>query len=147
MDFKESLNMPKSLKHFLGHEESYKFDRHQKKLVENIKECANDQWAYVNSYYDGDEETAYKFFNNPEAVYDLIEYESGTTIYEPGFTMFGEAAASYLNDTKFAGNAFKKKVVFFYVVDLYDEVTKEIPFDERKLDEICDRLQVLKRTI
>lgn len=139
--------MPKSLKQFLGYDENYKFDKHQRKLAENIKECANDQWAYVNSYYDGDEEVAYKFFNNPEGVYDLIEFESGETIYEPGFTQFGQAAKAYLNDTKFAGNDFKKKVVFFYVVNLYDEVTKEIPFDEKQLNEICDKLLEIKTTI
>ena len=147
MDYRKELGLGTKLKTYLGMADDQKYDQHQKKLVENVKNCADSQWCWVNSYYDGDQESSWNFFENARDVYDTIYEESGTDIFEPGHHAWDKAAQEYMKDTKFAGKAFKDKVVLYYTAKLYEEAVDEIEFDERQQRKVLDQLMDIKSEI
>lgn len=147
MDYRKELGLGTKLKTYLGMTDDQKYDQHQKKLVENVKNCADSQWCWVNSYYDGDQESSWNFFENARNVYDTIYEESGTDIFKPGYQHWGPDAKEYLKDTKFAGKTFKDKVVLYYTAKLYEEAVYEIEFNERQQRKVLDQLMDIKTEI
>lgn len=147
MSIIQELGMPAKLKLCLGMNEDDQYDAFQKKLIINIKNCSDNYWAYVNSYYDGDVETSYRFFENAREVYNSMYEESGEDVFGPGFHKWGEAAKSFLKDTRFAGKKFKSLVVLFYTAKLYDEAAPEIELNDKQMHKILEQLKEIKSEV
>lgn len=141
MEYRQELGLGTSLKAYLGVDE---YDKHQKKLVQNVKYCADNQWQFVNSYYDGDVETAHRFFEHAEEVYDTIYTESGEDVFGPGIQAWGPDAKAFLKDTKFAGEKFKAIVVLYFTAKLYEEAVVEIEFNKQQQDRVLEDLKSIK---
>ena len=146
MEYRQELGLGTKLKIYLGMEDA-KYDEHQKKLVQNVKYCADNQWQWVNSYYDGDKESSWGFFEDARRVYDTIYEESGTDIFGPGYQHWGKDAEAYLKDTRYAGKKFKDMVVLYYTAKLYEEAVDEIEFDMEQQKKVLNRLMEIKAEI
>ena len=147
MEYRQELGLGTKLKTYLGMEADAKYDEHQKKLVQNIKYCADSQWQWVNSYYDGDKESSWGFFEDARRVYDTIYEESGTDIFRPGDQHWGKDAEAYLKDTRYAGKKFKDMVVLYYTAKLYEEAVDEIEFDMEQQKKVLNQLMEIKSEI
>ena len=146
MEYRQELGLGTKLKIYLGMEDA-KYDEHQKKLVQNVKYCADNQWQWVNSYYDGDKESSWGFFEDARRVYDTIYEESGTDIFGPGYQHWGKDAEAYLKDTRYAGKKFKDMVVLYYTAKLYEEAVDEIEFDMEQQKKVLNQLMEIKAEI
>lgn len=146
MEYRQELGLGTKLKIYLGMEDA-KYDEHQKKLVQNVKYCADNQWQWVNSYYDGDKENSWGFFEDARRVYDTIYEESGTDIFGPGYQHWGKDAEAYLKDTRYAGKKFKDMVVLYYTAKLYEEAVDEIEFDMEQQKKVLNQLMEIKAEI
>lgn len=146
MDYRQELGLGNKLKVYLGMEDK-EYNEHQKKLVKNVKYCADNQWQWVNSYYDGDEEAAWGFFENAQHVFDIIYEESGTDVFGPGFQSWGDDAKAFLKDTRYAGKAFKDKVVLYFTAKLYEEAVEEIEFNDQQKRKVLNQLMEIKSEI
>lgn len=144
MDYRKELGLGTNLKAYLNIEQ---YDQHQKKLVHNVKYCADNQWCWVNSYYDGDKESSWDVFEDARKLYDIIYDESGTDIFGPGYQSWGPKQKEYLKDTKFAGKKFKQIVVLYYTAKLYEEAVDEIEFNEQQKRKVLEQLQDIKSEI
>lgn len=144
MKYRQLLGLGNSIEECLQME---KFDQHQKKLIHNVEGCSDEQWAWVNSYYDGDKDDSWDFFENVENVYDIIYDDSGTDIFEPGYRHWGKDAKEYLKDTRLAGKAFKQMVVLYFTALLYEEAVDEIEFSEDQKQKVLDALKEIKSRI
>ena len=147
MEYRQELGLGTKLKIYLGMEADAKYDEHQKKLVQNVKYCADSQWQWVNSYYDGDKESSWGFFEDARRVYDTIYEESGTDIFRPGYQHWGKDAEAYLKDTRYAGKKFKDMVVLYYTAKLYEEAVDEIEFDMEQQKKVLNQLMEIKYEI
>ena len=147
MEYRKELGLGTKLKAYLGMNQDEKYDAHQRKLIENIKYCSDNQWQWVNSYYDGDKESSWEFFENARTVYDTIYEESGTDIFRPGFQQWGSEAKAYLKDTRYTGKNFKDKVVLYYTAKLYEEAIDEIQFSMEQKKKVLDQLMEIKSEI
>jgi len=146
MDYRQELGLGNKLKIYLGIEDQ-EYNEHQKKLVKNVKYCADNQWQWVNSYYDGDKESSWGFFEDARRVYDTIYEESGTDIFRPGYQHWGKDAEAYLKDTRYAGKKFKDMVVLYYTAKLYEEAVEEIEFNDQQKRKVLDQLMEIKSEI
>lgn len=146
MEYRQELGLGTKLKIYLGMEDA-KYDEHQKKLVQNVKYCADNQWQWVNSYYDGDKESSWGFFEDARRVYDTIYEESGTDIFGPSYQHWGKDAEAYLKDTRYAGKKFKDMVVLYYTAKLYEEAVDEIEFDMEQQKKVLNQLMEIKAEI
>lgn len=144
VEYRQELGLGNKLKSYLGVDE---YNEHQKKLVRNVKYCSDNQWQWVNSYYDGDAEAAYSFFDNPQDVFNIIYDESGSEVFGPGYQHWGADARAYLKNTKFAGKEFKDKVVFYFTAKLYEEAVDEIEYDKDKQVKILNMLANIKNEL
>lgn len=144
MDYRQELGLGTNLKLYLGMSEDDKYDEHQKKLVQNVKYCTDNQWQWVNSYYDGDVESSHRFFEHAREVFDTIYEESGSDIFKPGYQHWGSDAKAYLKDTKFAGKKFKDMVVLYYTAKLYEDAVEEIEFNDEQQKKVLNELQEIK---
>ena len=117
------------------------------KLITNIKNCANDRWGYVNSFYDGDKEFSLNYFLDVQGVFDDINTESGNTVFVPGGQFFGESAEMYLKNTRFAGKEIKNTIVLYYVAKLYEEAVDEIELDDKQKLDILNSLIEIKQAL
>lgn len=147
MEYRQELGLGTKLKTYLGMEADAKYDEHQKKLVQNVKYCADSQWQWVNSYYDGDKESSWGFFEDARRVYDTIYEESGADIFRPGYQHWGKDAEAYLKDTRYAGKKFKDMVVLYYTAKLYEEAVDEIEFDMEQQNKVLNQLMEIKSEI
>lgn len=147
MEYRQELGLGTKLKTYLGMEADAKYDEHQKKLVQNVKYCTDSQWQWVNSYYDGDKESSWGFFEDARRVYDTIYEESGTDIFRPGYQHWGKDAEAYLKDTRYAGKKFKDMIVLYYTAKLYEEAVDEIEFDMEQQKKVLNQLMEIKSEI
>lgn len=147
MSFRKELGLGTKLKLALGMNEDDKYDAFQKKLIQNVKYCADNQWQWVNSYYDGYIEDAHNFFKDARNVYDTIYEESGTDVFGPGYQHWGKDAEEYLKDTRFAGKRFKQMVVLYYTAKLYEEAAPEIDFNDKQKHMVLEQLKEIKSEI
>lgn len=143
-NFREIVGMPK-LVNALG-VKMLKTDLNikQKKAVRNIKFCANDQWQFVNSWYDEKDEDARKLMMDPSELFDRIYSESLENIYDEGFCAFGRGASSYLKDIRFCGKAFLQKVAFYFTAKLLEESVPEVDGTEEDAERVARELTELK---
>ena len=146
-EIRKILGLGSNIRQALGVPAETQFDQHQKKLINNVKYCADSQWCWVNSYYDGDIEDSWSFFEDASRVYDEVYEESGTSIFRPGFQGWGSDVEAHLKDTKFAGKNFKEMVVLYYVAKLYEEAIPEIEFPDDKIEKVISQLEEIKSNI
>ncbi len=116
----------------------------QKKAVKNIKYCANDQWQFVNSWYDERSEDARSFMMNPKELFNTIYNESMTNVYVEGFCGFGGGAESYLKDIRFCGKKFLQTVTFYYLAKLLEDSVPEVDGTEEDAERVGKELLELK---
>lgn len=116
----------------------------QKKAVKNIKYCANDQWQFVNSWYDERSEDARSFMMNPKELFNTIYNESMTNVYDEGFCGFGGGAESYLKDIRFCGKKFLQTVTFYYLAKLLEDSVPEVDGTEEDAERVGKELLELK---
>ena len=147
MDYRQELGIGTKIKLYLGMSLEDNYNDHQKKLIQNVKYCADKQCQYVNSYYDGDTETAHNFFENAKDVFDTIYEESGTDVFGPGYQHWGDDAKDFLKDTKFAGKKFKEMIVLYYTAKLYEEAVDEIEFNDIQKKKVLIQLQDIKSSL
>lgn len=145
MEYRQELGIGTKLKVYLGIDGDY--NEHQCQLARNVKHCANSQWQWVNSYYDGDQESSWKFFENAKNVYNTIYEESAHGVFGPGYESHGKTAEAQLKNTKFAGKAFKDKVVLYFTAKLYEEAVDEIEFSDEQKKRVLNDLLELKQEI
>ena len=146
-NYREIVGMPK-LTTVLGIS-SLKADLNmkQKKAVKNIKYCANDQWQFVNSWYDERSQEARSFMMAPEELFDTIYSESLENVYDEGMCAFGRGASSYLKDIRFCGKEFLQKVTFYYTAKLLEESVPEVEGTEADAERVAQELLALKEKL
>lgn len=142
MNLMKSLEM-KSLKATLGLET---YDAKQKKAIKNIKYCANDQWQFVNSYIDGDDEIR-PFLLDASNLFSTIYNESQENIYDEGCVHFGGACASFLKDIRFCGKEFLQKVTLYYTAKLMEDIFAEVDATEEEQKAVLETLMIIKNEI
>lgn len=111
----------------------------------NIKYCANDQWQYVNSYYDEKSAGVRAYMLDPRALFRDICELSLENVYDHGATYFGTSAQAYLKDIRFCGNDFLHAVVFYYTVKLIDDAFDEVDGTEADAERILETLNEMKK--
>lgn len=143
-NFREKIGMPK-LSAYLG-VESLKtgLNIKQKKAVKNIKYCANDQWGFVNSWYDERSEDARNFLLDARRVFDTVYNEGITNVYGDGYCSFSSGAQSYLKDIRFCGKKFLQSLALFYTAKLLEEAVVEVEGTEEDAQRVAEDLKAIK---
>ena len=142
-NFREMLNTGK-LKDFVGKES---FNVKEKKASRNIKYCANDQWQFVNSWYDQRDEDARAYMMDARQLFDRIYQESLVNVYDESSVHFGTAAEAYLKDVRFCGKEFLQKVTFYYVAMLLEESVEEVEGTEEDAQKVLADLKNLQKEL
>lgn len=119
----------------------------QKKAIKNIKYCANDQWMYVNGWYDEKSESCRQLMMNPRELFERIYSESLVNVYDEGFCGFGGGAEAYLKDIRFCGKAFLEKVTFFYLAKLLEESVPEVDGTEEDAIRVLEELKKIQAEV
>lgn len=145
-NFREQMGMPK-LGPVLGVTKKSELTRKQQKALTNIKWCANDQWGYVNSWYDERSEEARKFMLDAASLFDTIYSESLANVYGEGFCIFNSSAQSYLKDVRFCGKKFLEIVTLYFTAKLLEEAVPEVEGTEEDAKRVADALMELKNRI
>lgn len=144
-NYREQLGIPK-LTDAIGIK---KEDRNlkQKKAIKNIKYCSDDQWQFVNSWYDEKSEGAREYMISPRELFVTIYKESLENVYDEGFCGFGGWAESYLKDIRFCGKEFLQKVVFYYLAELLEESVPEVDGTDEDAERVLEELRELKTEV
>ena len=119
----------------------------QKKAIKNIKYCANDQWMFVNSWYDEKSEGAREYMMNPRELFNTIYSESLVNVYDEGFCGFGGQAEAYLKDIRFCGKDFLYKVTFYYTAKLLEDSVPEVDGTEEDAARVLEELKAIQAEI
>lgn len=150
MEIRKQIGMP-TLKEVLGltseHKVSQQLDKHQVKAQRNIKHCADDQWCWVNSWYDSEDEGARAYLLNASDVFSTIYQDSQTSVYGEGSCSFGPSAREYLKDVRFCGKKFLQTVSLYYTAKLLEEALPEIEATEEEYERVVTTLVELKEMI
>lgn len=139
----EKLGLP-NLRAVLGLGSLNELNLRQKKAIRNIKYCANDQWQFVNSWYDEKSEDAREFMLNPRALFNTIYSESLENVYGDGYCIFKSGAVSYLKDIRFCGKQFLQKVTFYYLLVLLEESVSKVDGTNEDVERVANELLILK---
>lgn len=142
-NFREMLGIPK-LTSVLGIASLKELDVRHKKAQRNIKYCANDQWQFVNSWYDEKSEDARSFMMNPKALFTTIYNESLDNIYDEGSCSFGRGAEMWLKDIRFCGKRFLQTCAFYYTAKLLEESVPEVDGTDEDAERVAKELAELK---
>ncbi|MBD5095040.1 MAG: hypothetical protein HDT26_12370 [Subdoligranulum sp.] len=145
-NYRELLGMPK-LTAALNIGGLRELNQKQRKAQKNIKWCANDQWGFVNSWYDEKSEEARAFLLNPRELFDTIYSESLENVYGEGMCCFNSAAKRYLKDIRFCGKEFLQKVALYYTAKLLEEAVPEVEGTEEDAARVGRELLELKAEI
>lgn len=143
-NYREIVGMPKLVAALGITSQKTDLNMKQKKAVKNIKYCANDQWQFVNSWYDEKCEDARSFMMNPKELFKTIYNESLTNVYDEGFCGFGGGAESYLKDIRFCGKKFLNTVVFYFLAKLLEDSVPEVDGTEEDAERVARELLELK---
>lgn len=119
----------------------------QKLARKNIKWAANDQWQFVNGWYDEKEQSYREVFLNVEYLFNDIYKSMLTDIYDEGSVSFGADVKQYLNHIKFCGKKFLEPVTFYYTVKLLEDVLPEIDNTQEEEDSVMQQLKELKTKV
>lgn len=119
----------------------------QKKAIRNIKYCANDQWGYVNSWYDEKSESARNYMLDATDLFKTIYQESMRNVYDEGSVYFGTAAEEFMKDVRFCGTEFLKKVCLYYTAALLEESVYEVEGTEEDCMRIIEDLKKIQSEI
>lgn len=142
-NFREMLNTGK-LKDFLGKDT---FNVKEKKAIKNIKWCANDQWQFVNSWYDCKDETAKAYVMNADELFRTIYHDSLENEYGDGYVSFGKDAESFLKDVRFCGKEFLQKVTFYYVAKFLEDSVGEVEGTDEDAERVLADLKKLQKDL
>lgn len=145
-NYREIIGMPK-LSAVLGVESLKSLNLKQKKAVSNIKHCSNDQWQFVNSWYDEKCEEARQFMMNARELFETIYSEAQKNLYEDGSVCFGKGCESYLKDIRFCGKPFLQTVTLYYTAKLMEESVSEVDGSEEDAERVGRELTELKNSI
>ena len=147
INYREMLGMP-TLKTLLGVSDLKSgLNQKQKKAVRNIKYCANDQWGYVNGWYDEHDQGYRDFMLSPEKLFNTIYRESLDAIYDEGAVCFGKAAEMWLKDIRFCGKSFLQKVAFYFTAKLLEDAVPEVDATEEDAANVARELERLKAIV
>lgn len=119
----------------------------QKLARRNIKWAANDQWQFVNGWYDEKEQSYKEVFLNVEHLFNDIYKSMLTAIYDEGSVSFGSDVKQYLNHIKFCGKKFLEPVTFYYTVKLLEEALPEIDATAEETISVLNQLKELKTKV
>lgn len=119
----------------------------QKLARRNIKWAANDQWQFVNGWYDEKEQSYREVFLNVEHLFNDIYKSMLTAIYDEGSVSFGSDVKQYLNHIKFCGKKFLETVTFYYTVKLLEEALPEIDATAEETLSVLNQLKELKTKV
>ena len=119
----------------------------QKLARKNIKWAANDQWQFVNGWYDEKEQSYREVFLNVEHLFNDIYKSMLTDIYDEGSVSFGSDVKQYLNHIKFCGKKFLEPVTFYYTTKLLEEALPEIEATEEETLSVLNQLKELKTKV
>ena len=119
----------------------------QKLARRNIKWAANDQWQFVNGWYDEKEQSYREVFLNVEHLFNDTYKSMLTAIYDEGSVSFGSDVKQYLNHIKFCGKKFLETVTFYYTVKLLEEALPEIDATQEEKDSVMQQLKELKTKV
>ena len=119
----------------------------QKIARKNIKWAANDQWQFVNGWYDEKEQSYREVFLNVEHLFNDIYKSMLTDIYDEGSVSFGPNVKQYLNHIKFCGKKFLEPVTFYYTVKLLEEALPEIDATAEETISVLNQLKELKTKV
>ena len=144
-DYREMMDMPKLCNATGILREN--LNERQKKAIKNIKYCAEDQWQYVNSWYDEKSESAREYMMNAQELFDTIYYESQKSIYCEGSVHFGAQCESFLKDIRFCGTKFLKQVCFYYTAKLLEDSVCEVEGTEEDAKRVYKDLLEIKEHI
>ena len=122
-------------------------DARQKKAIQNIKYCAEDQWQFVNSWYDEKSESARRYMMDAQELFDTIYYESQKSIYREGSVHFGSHCESFLKDIRFCGSKFLRQVTLYYTAKLLEESIYEVEGTEEDAIRVLNELKEIKESI
>jgi len=131
----------------LGYNSSKDLDYKQKLAAKNIKWAANDQWQFVNGWYDEKEQSYREVFLNVEHLFNDIYKSMLTDIYDEGSVSFGPNVKSYLKHIKFCGKKFLEPVTFYYTVRLLEDALPEIEATEEEILSVLNQLKELKTKV
>lgn len=144
--YRQTIGMP-SLRAILGIQSTKELNLKQRKAFLNIKNCANDQWGYVNSWYDEKSEDARQFMMDARGLFETIYTESLTNLYGEGSCSFGKECESYLKDIRFCGKSFLQTVALYYTAKLMEESVTEVDGTEEDAERVGRELLEIKKTI
>lgn len=119
----------------------------QKLARRNIKWAANDQWQFVNGWYDEKEQSYRDVFLNVNTLFETIYKDMLTDIYDEGCVSFGPSVKQYLNHIKFCGKKFLEPVTFYYTVKLLEDALPEIDATEEEIISVFNQLKELKTKV
>ena len=145
-NFREQIGMPR-LSTIYGVKKLSELNMKQKKAVKNIKWCANDQWSYVNSWYDERSMGAREFILDARALFDTIYSESLENVYDEGSCTFNSGAQSYLKDIRFCGKKFLKTAALYYTAKLLEEAVPEVEGTDEDAERITTELLRIKAEV
>ena len=145
-NYREMLGMDTLCK-VLAVESLKDLNLHQKKARKNIKYCADDQWQFVNSWYDCEDEGARAYMMNAEELFSTIYHDSQENVYDEGCVSWGGGCKSFLKDVRFCGKKFLETVSFYYTVKLMEESVPEVDGTEEDAERVFEELKVLKARI
>ena len=122
-------------------------NRKQQKAVTNYKHCANDQWRFVNSWYDSRDEDARAYILDPRNLFDTIYSEALENIYGEGFCRFGAGASAYLKDIRFCGKQFLQTLSLYYTAKLMEEAFPEVEGTEEDAEKAAGVLREITKEV
>ena len=149
MEFRKELGIDnlKVVINHMGYTSSKDFNYKQKLASKNIKWAANDQWQFVNGWYDEKEQSYRDVFLNVNTLFETIYKDMLTDIYDEGCVSFGPSVKQYLKHIKFCGKKFLEPVTFYYTVKLLEDALPEIDATEEETLSVFNQLKELKTKV
>lgn len=145
-NYREAIGMP-NLRAVLFVQSTKELILKQRKALSNIKHCANDQWQFVNSWYDEKSEDARRFMMDARELFDTIYSEAQKNVYGDGSVSFGKGCESYLKDIRFCGKPFLQTATLYYTAKLMEDSVLEVEGTEEDAERVGRELLELKNSL